>query len=75
MTILLDPPNADSLTFELDHLLQTAIAALHGYLIRIRGAARSDDGTAAILLASEADQEIASPLLGTSASMPLQPPV
>ena len=59
MKILLDPPKSDSPTFEVDHQIQHAIAALHGYLIRIRGAGRFADGTAAIILAREGDADIA----------------
>ena len=57
MKILFRPPKSDSPTFEVDHQIQNAIAALHGYLIRIRGAGRFADGTAAIILAREGDAD------------------
>ncbi len=59
MTLLLQPPKPDSPSFEVDHQIQTAIAALRGYLIRIRAAGRFGDGTACILLARDSDAEIA----------------
>ncbi len=59
MKLLLQPPKSDSPSFEVDHQIQIAIAALHGYLIRIRGAGRFADGSAGILLARDSDAEIA----------------
>ena len=59
MRILLDPPRRDARTFEIDHQIQRAVAALYGALIRIRGAGRFGDGGAAIVLARDGDAEIA----------------
>ena len=59
MRLLLQPPTPNPPSYEVDHQIQTAIAALHGYLIRIRGAGRFADGSAAILLARESDADIA----------------
>jgi hypothetical protein len=59
MKLLLQPSRPDSSTFEVDHQVQAAITALRGYLIRIRGAGRFDDGTVGILPTHESDIEIA----------------
>jgi hypothetical protein len=59
MRILLDPPRPDAHTFEVDHQIQTALAALHHSLIRIRGAGRFGDDCAAIVLERDGDAEIA----------------
>lgn len=59
MKLLLQPPKFDSPSFEIDHQIQIAVAALQGYLIRIRGAGRFADGAAAILLARDSDADIA----------------
>lgn len=59
MRILPDPPRPDARTFEVDHQIQTALAALHHSLIRIRGAGRFGDDGAAIVLERERDTETA----------------
>ena len=59
MRILLDPPRPDARTFEVDHQIQTALVALHHSLIRIRGAGRFGDESAAIVLERDRDTDIA----------------
>ena len=59
MRILLDPPRPDARTFEVDHQIQTALVALHHSLIRIRGAGRFGDDSAAIVLERDRDADIA----------------
>jgi hypothetical protein len=53
--ILLDPPKPDSPTFEIDHAISIALAALLGSHIKIRGAGRFGEHSAAILLEREGD--------------------
>jgi len=55
MRILLQPPRADAPSFEVDFEIQKALVALHDYSIRIRGAGRFGDGSAAIVLQRESD--------------------
>jgi hypothetical protein len=57
MTILLDPPKPDSPTFEVDHQIVVALAALHDSLIGIRGAGRFGKSTASILLERDRDTD------------------
>ncbi|HVN28686.1 MAG TPA: hypothetical protein VMT64_09390 [Candidatus Binataceae bacterium] len=57
MTILLDPPKPDSPSFEIDHQISVALAALHGSLIRIRGVGRFGREYAMVLLQRDADGE------------------
>jgi len=64
MKILLDPPKPDSPTFEVDHQIAVALAALHNSLIRIRGAGRFGDQTAIIVLQREGDADLALAALG-----------
>jgi hypothetical protein len=59
MKILLDPPKPDSPTFEVDHQIAMALAALHESFIRIRGAGRFGDQTATIVLQRDGDAEVA----------------
>jgi hypothetical protein len=57
MTILLDPPKPDSPTFEIDHQIALALAALHDALVKIRGAGRFGDHAASIVLARDGDTD------------------
>jgi hypothetical protein len=57
MRILLDPPKPDSPTFEIDHQIAVALAALHGSLIKIRGAGRFGNQGASILLERDGDAD------------------
>jgi hypothetical protein len=57
MRILLDPPKPDSPTFEIDHQIAVALAALHGSLIKIRGAGRFGNYSASILLERDGDAD------------------
>ena len=59
MTILLDPPKPDSPSFEIDHQIVVALAALHGSSVRIRGAGRFGKECATVLLQRETDAQIA----------------
>jgi hypothetical protein len=55
MRILLEAPNPDSPTFEVDHQIQKAIVALHDSQVGIRGAGRFG-GEAAIILKRNEDR-------------------
>ena len=55
MRILLQPPRPGASSFEVDFEIQKALIALRGYSIKIRGAGRFGDGTAAIVLQRETD--------------------
>jgi hypothetical protein len=59
MKLLLDPPKPASPTFEVDHQIAVALAALHESLIRIRGAGRFGDQTATIVLQRDGDVDVA----------------
>jgi hypothetical protein len=59
MTILLDPPKPDSPSFEIDHQIAVALAALHGSYVKIRGAGRFGRQCATVLLQREVDTQIA----------------
>jgi hypothetical protein len=59
MKLLLDPPKPDSPTFEVDHQIAVALAALHESFIRIRGAGRFGDQTATIVLQRDRDADAA----------------
>jgi len=59
MKILLHPPRPDARTFEVDHQIQTALVALHHSLIRIHGAGRFGDDSAAIVLERDTDADLA----------------
>jgi hypothetical protein len=59
MTILLDPPKPDSPTFEVDHQIAVALAALHASLVKIRGAGRFGDQIATIVLQRDEDADVA----------------
>jgi len=55
MRILIQPPNPDPKSFEIDHELQRALAVLRGSIVRIRGAGRFGDEFAAVVLERETD--------------------
>ena len=55
MKIRLTPPRLDSPSFEVDHQIAVALAAMHDASIKIRGAGRFGRDTATILLARDAD--------------------
>ncbi len=55
MKIRPTPPQPDSRSFEVDHQIALALAALHDASIRVRGAGRFRRDTATILLARDAD--------------------
>jgi len=59
MTILLDPPKPDSPSFEVDHQIAVALAALRNTFIMIRGAGRLEDHGAGVLLDRNEDAGIA----------------
>ena len=55
MQILLQPPRLGAPSFEVDFEIQKALVALHGYSIKIGGAGRFGDGSAAIVLQRDND--------------------
>jgi hypothetical protein len=59
MTILLDPPRPDSPSFEIDHQIAVALAALHKSFVKIRGAGRFGMSRATVLMQRDADRQIA----------------
>jgi hypothetical protein len=59
MRILLDPPNPDAPSFEIDHQILIALVALHSSLVRIRGAGRFGAHSASILLERDGDADMA----------------
>ena len=59
MTILLDPPKPDAPSFEIDHQIAVALAALHDAFVKIRGAGRFGDKTATIVLQRDGDADMA----------------
>ena len=63
MRIRLTPPRPDSPSFEVDHQIALALAALHAVSIKIRGAGRFG-GETTILLARDADSGKALEALG-----------
>jgi hypothetical protein len=59
LRIVLRPPKPDAPSFEIDHLIVHALAALHRCLVKIRGAGRFGTRGAAILLQREDDSAVA----------------
>ena len=59
MTILLDLPQPNSPTFEVDHQILVALSTIHRSLIRFRGAGRIGNHSASILLENDSDADAA----------------